>query len=172
MTLLIASGLLTLAFLVLFWMTPLGAPSLKKIGKGKPSPDLTFGYRPDETYRLIETYGAHGVAHWRRLLWLDMIFPVVYGLFLSLVLAWWLHWSVESPGWLTWAIFLPITSASADYLENLLLLRVLAALPHRREGLVAAASVFTQVKFTAFFATLLSLAASAALKLLAMAGGL
>ncbi|WP_034995555.1 hypothetical protein [Beijerinckia mobilis] len=171
MTLLIASGLLTLAFLSLFWMSPIGTPALKAIGNGRPSPDLTFGYRPDETYRLIESYGAGGIAHWRRLLLLDMIFPAVYGLFLSLLVDWCSRWAGEGLAWLTLATVFPVASAGADYLENLALLRVLAALPRRRDRLVSAASFFTQIKFIAFFATLVSLVGFAGLKLFAMAGG-
>lgn len=171
MTLLIASCILSFAFLGLFWMSPVGAPALKIIGKGKPSPDLTFGYRPDETYRLIETYGARGVAHWRRLLLLDMIFPAVYGLFLGLLVNLMSHWSEENLTWHPLTVAFPIVSAGADYIENLLLLRVLAALPHRRNNLVTAASVFTQTKFIAFLATLVSLALFGGLKLLAVAGG-
>jgi len=154
MSLLLASGLLTLAFLILFWLTPLGAPALRKIGHGKPSPDLTFGYRPDETYELIDSYGARGIAHWRRLLLLDLVFPATYALFLALVMDRWVHWAGAGPGWRGLAMACPIVSACADYAENLLLLRVLAALPRRHPVMVSAASLFTRIKFAAFVLTL------------------
>ena len=85
MTVLSALGAVTLAFLMLFWLSPIGVPTLKRLGEGKPSPDLTFGYSPEDTYRLLEVYGQRGITHWRRLLLLDMIFPGVYGALLALL---------------------------------------------------------------------------------------
>lgn len=150
-----ALGLLAFAFLAIFWFSPIGVPGLRRIGQGKPSPDLTFGYGPAETYRLLDVYGPAGVAHWRGLLLLDMIFPAVYGALLALALDAWALWTEASPTWHAIAIACPILAAGADYGENILLLRLISALPKRLPAVVRAASACTRIKFTAFVVTLL-----------------
>ena len=44
-------------FLVLFWFTPAGIPTLKRFGAGEVSPDLRLHYGAEETYRLLDLYG-------------------------------------------------------------------------------------------------------------------
>jgi hypothetical protein len=154
MTVLSALGAVTLAFLMLFWLSPIGVPTLKRLGEGKPSPDLTFGYGPEDTYRLLEIYGQRGIAHWRRLLLLDMIFPGVYGALLALLANRWAMWVDAGPAWRSVAITCPIIAAAADYFENILLLGVIASVPKKIPSVVTAASVFTRIKFTFFVAAL------------------
>jgi hypothetical protein len=152
MTVLSALGAVTLAFLVLFWLSPIGVPTLRRLGEGKPSPDLTFGYGPDDTYRLLEVHGQRGITHWRRLLLLDMIFPGVYGALLALLASRWAIWVDAGPAWRAAAITCPIISVAADYFENILLLRVIASVPKKIPFAVTAASAFTRIKFTFFVA--------------------
>ena len=141
-------------FLCIFWLSPLGAPTLKRLGGGETSPDLRFGYGAEATYRLLDRYGAAGVAHWRRLLWLDMIFPAVYAAMFAFLAADWAAWVGAAPGWRAAACAAPIVAGACDYAENSLLLGVLAALPRKQPGLVATASAFTRAKFVFSFATL------------------
>src|SRR5215472_12266260 len=110
MTVLFALGALALAFLTLFWLSPLGVPTLKRLGGGQPSPDLTFGYGPAGTYRLLGVYGQHGIAHWRRLLLLDLIFPGVYGALLALLANRWAIWADAGPAWHAVAIACPLVA--------------------------------------------------------------
>jgi hypothetical protein len=154
MTILSALGALSLAFLILFWLSPIGAPTLKRLGEGKPSPDLTFGYGPEDTYRLLEVYGQRGIAHWRRLLLLDMIFPGIYGALLALLASRWAIWVDAGPAWRAVAIACPIISAAADYFENILLLYVIASVPNKIPFAVTAASAFTRIKFALLVAAL------------------
>lgn len=134
-------------FLGLFWLTPLGVPTLKRLGGGAMSPDLRFGYQPAETYRLFDVYGPAGLAHWRRMLWLDMVFPGVYAALFALLMAQWAAWVHAGPAWSALAIACPLGAGAADYVENVLLLSVIGALPRRRDAAVRAASLFTQAKF-------------------------
>src|SRR3954467_10728434 len=113
--------------LVLFWLTPLGVPALRRLGGGEMPPDLRFGYRPEEAYRLIERYGPRGRAHWRRLLLLDMVFPAVYAALFALLLLRWADWLPAAPAGRA-AAAAPQLAAASDYVENVLLLRVLRAL--------------------------------------------
>jgi hypothetical protein len=149
-----ALGVLSAGFMAVFWLTPWGVPALKQLGGGQASPDLRFGYRADETYCLLALYGPHGIAHWRRLLWLDMGFPAVYATLFVLLGAKWAQFVGAGPGWQACAIGFPIAAAVCDYFENILLLGVISALPDRRDALITAASLFTQGKFSFCGATL------------------
>lgn len=134
-------------FLILFWFTPVGIPTLKRFGAGEMAPDLKFHYRADETYRLLDLYGAAGVAHWRRMLWLDMVFPGVYAALFALLAMDWARWVDAGPTWRLAAIACPILAGASDYVENILLLGVLRTLPRKSPRAVAAASTFTSAKF-------------------------
>jgi hypothetical protein len=142
-------------FLALFWLTPIGVPALQRLGGGKPSPDLTFGYTAAATYRLLDLYGESGIAHWKRLLLLDMMFPAVYGALLALLAHKWALWIEAGPGSSVVAIASPLAAAACDYVENILLLRVIAALPRKLPGTVRVSSAFTRLKFIFVCATLL-----------------
>jgi hypothetical protein len=133
-------------FLILFWFTPLGIPTLKRFGDGQMSPDLRLHYGAEETYRLLGRYGTKGVAHWRRMLWLDMIFPAAYAALFAVLGLDWTKWVDAGPIWRLLAVSFPILAGASDYAENVLLLGVLAALPRQMPGRIAAASTFTTIK--------------------------
>jgi len=140
-------------FLVVFWFTPIGVPTLRRLGRGQMSPDLQFGYAGEDVYRLLDIYGAKGVAHWRRMLLLDMIFPAVYAALFAVLAARWAGWVGAGPAWRAVAVACPILAGASDYVENLLLLAVLGALPCKTPAAVVAASVFTRAKFVFSFST-------------------
>ncbi len=147
-------GVLCAGCLSIFWLTPWGVPALKQLGGGLPSPDLTFGTRPADAYRLIDRWGAKGVSHWRRLLWLDMIFPGLYAALLALLMMKWAQAVDAGPVLEAAAVTSAILAGACDYIENILWLRILAALPKRSDGAVSAASFFTRAKFIFTGATL------------------
>jgi hypothetical protein len=154
MVLELALAVMLIGFLVLFWLTPLGVPTLRRLAGGEMSPDLQFGYRPDDVYRLIERYGPRGLAHWRRMLLLDMIFPAIYAALFALLLLRWADWVHAGPGWRA-AAAVPLLAGTSDYVENILLLKVLRALPQRVPATLVAASLFTRAKFIFSWLTLL-----------------
>jgi hypothetical protein len=144
---LVTLGALFLGLLACFWLTPIGVPALKRLAGGKAPPDLRFGYGVDETYQLLDRYGPAGIAHWRRLLLLDMIFPAVYALLFSSLAHEWAGFVEAGPIWRFAAIAAPLASCASDYAENLALLRALDNLPARSPGIVTWASRFTRGKF-------------------------
>ena len=154
MLLTVALAIAFVGFLILFWFTPVGVPMLKRLGRGAMSPDLRFRYEPEETYLLLDVYGPKGVAHWRRLLMLDMIFPGIYAAFFAALALAWANWVGAGPAWRAVAISVPILAGASDYAENLLLLGILAALPQRIPGAVIRASRFTSAKFVFSYLTL------------------
>jgi hypothetical protein len=133
-------------FLVLFWFTPVGIPTLKRFGGGQMSPDLQLRYGAEGIYRLLDLYGPKGVAHWRRMLWLDMVFPAAYAALFAILALDWANWVEAGPIWRVLAVSFPVLAGASDYIENILLLGILAALPRQLPARVAAASAFTTIK--------------------------
>ena len=140
-------GVVTGAFVALFWLTPLGVAPLRRRGGGVLPPDLRFGYRADEVHRLMTAYGAAGLAHWRRMLLIDMLFPCVYGSFIALLGARWADWTAAGPLWREAGAACLVLAVACDYGENVLLLGVIKAFPVERPNSVAAASLATRGKF-------------------------
>ena len=140
-------GVATGAFIALFWLTPLGVPPLRRLGGGELPPDLRFGYRGDEVYRLMTAYGAAGLAHWRRMFLIDMLFPCAYAPFIALLGARWADWVAAGPLWREAGVACLVVAVACDYGENVLLLGVIKAFPRERPTTVAAASLATRGKF-------------------------
>jgi hypothetical protein len=151
--LIIALGILCVAFLAIFWLTPWGVPGLMRLSGGQLPPDLSFSYGTEEVYQILGSYGSKGILHWRRLLWLDMIFPGIYAAFLVAVSVKWAQAVQAGLLWQVAAAACPILAGLSDYFENMLWLRILCTLPKRSDAAVATAHLFTRAKFVFFGAT-------------------
>lgn len=151
-------GFATLCFLCGFWFLPGGVLALRRRARGELQVDVRLGYSPDTLYRLLRVYGADGMGSFRRMLLADMIFPMVYGALLfvigDLVIA--AHPSMIAEGLVVRAM--AIAAAAFDYLENLLLLRVLHRLPEPLNFTARAAGICTSLKMLSFIAALGALA--------------
>src|SRR3990172_5003926 len=66
------------------------AAALMKGDAGGPGPiDLQFFYTPAKVYGMIEAYGEYTRAFYRNVeLTVDIIYPIVYTLFFSLLITW------------------------------------------------------------------------------------
>lgn len=89
-----------------------------------------------------------------------MVFAAIYGGFLVLALRALGEARGPGPLWRGFALALPLAASLADWAENLLLLRVLAALPAERHATLRLAARCTQVKFLALAFTLWLLVAT------------
>jgi hypothetical protein len=69
----------TLFTLCWFWFSQNGVLHLKKIADGEIQVDVRIGYRSNTLYRLLDKYGKEGRSHFRKMLYVDMIFPALYG---------------------------------------------------------------------------------------------
>ncbi|MCH2045170.1 MAG: hypothetical protein MK212_13730 [Saprospiraceae bacterium] len=112
--------------------------------------DLLMGYTPEEAYAQIEAYGAGGrLAYIITALSLDILYPVVYSLLLTMLLIILLqHGAPKLVGGLYKYTFVPFIVAVADLLENICISILLLAYPSKLSFLVYISSVFTFVKWT------------------------
>ena len=145
----VSTGWVALAALVIFLLfsalvLPRQASSAGDVG----SPDTSFYYSRDELYRMAEAYGAQGrAAYVRTRLTFDVIWPVVYTLFLSTAISW-LYARAFEPG-SSWrrANLAPVLGALFDYLENLSTSLVMLRYPDHTPVVDALAPIFTLVKW-------------------------
>lgn len=91
-------------------------PRFRTITDGRKIPDSMVAYSYDEIYATIDGYGTAGIEFYRYLGALDLLFPLVYGLFLALVLA---RLLPADAGRSQILLYVPLVTVVLDYLENL-----------------------------------------------------
>ena len=149
----VSKGWVALAALVIFLLfTALVLPGQSQQAEmtsgGDSSPDTSFFYTPADLYRMAEAYGAAGrSAYIRARLTFDVVWPVVYALFLVTGISW-LYGRAFSPGSL-WqrANLAPLLGILLDYMENLSTSLVMWRYPARTPVVDSLAPLFTATKW-------------------------
>lgn len=126
------------------------------------SPDTSFFYTPDKLYQIAEIYGEEGrQAYVQARFTFDLLFPIVYGIFLITTISWLAKQS--SLGNTRWYLFnlLPVAGVIFDLLENGMATLVMSAYPDRLAAAALLASIFTPMKwffvYGSFFALIILL---------------
>ncbi len=148
-----AQGWLALLGLVIFaafmiFVLPMQAQQAEESSGGAGSPDTALFYSPQTLYDFAESYGPEGRrAYIQARLTFDMIWPLVYCLFLTTSLGWVFQrgFPEESP----WQIarLAPIMGLSMDYFENIATVIVMARYPQRTPLAAGLAVIFTPLKW-------------------------
>ncbi|HKK73763.1 MAG TPA: hypothetical protein VJ953_01715 [Saprospiraceae bacterium] len=116
--------------------------------------DLRMQYSPGEVKDLMAQMGKEGRAINRFISGrIDMIYPLVYGLFLILLLVRLSSTLKYHRG--PWLLLVPILAMLFDYLENFQVLRMLRQYPDISEELVAFSSLMSSLKWLFVLAALL-----------------
>ncbi|NOY98226.1 MAG: hypothetical protein GXP40_03340 [Chloroflexi bacterium] len=139
-------AVLELAFNV--WVLPGMAPQ-SGAAADVPVLDLQFWYTPQQVYQVSAAYSlaqrrAAAVGH----LTIDIIYPLVYGLLLSLLLVITLQRALPARRFARLSPLFPWLAVLADYLENVALATIFLAYPARLVPLAWAAAGFTAVKWS------------------------
>jgi hypothetical protein len=122
------------------------------------SPDLSFFYSAEELYRMAEVYGEEGrEAYIRARFTFDLLWPIVYTLFLSTAISWSFVRAVPTYSGLRSVNLVPILAMVFDYLENISTSLVMWRYPEKIVGVAAIAPIFTLVKWTLLTVAILSL---------------
>jgi hypothetical protein len=158
----------TAAVFVLFLVAVLPAEAQRTLEAAGTSetPDTSYVYGADDLYRLAETYGEQGRAHYvRSRFTFDVAWPLVYGAFLqtSLLLASRRTALGRLP---TPVIAFPTATVVADLLENTSAALVMARYPATTPVVDRAAPVFTFVKWNLLSASFALVAVGAVLGLI------
>jgi hypothetical protein len=112
------------------------------------SPDTSLYYSAEQLYKFAESYGPEGrAAYVRARLTFDIVFPLVYTLFLTSAISW-LTKNIPLTGRL-WqrSNLVPILGMVFDFLENAATATVMARYPNPTPILAALAGFFTVIKW-------------------------
>ena len=116
--------------------------------KSAAIPDLSFYYSAADLYEMALSFGEAGRREYvvGRFTF-DLIWPVVYTLFLTTSISW-IFWRAFRPGHRLWRLnIVPIFGAAFDYLENIAAALVLSRYPLETPGADFLASWFTMAKW-------------------------
>ncbi len=149
----LSTGRVALAALILFLVfsalvLPDQAAKAEFYARDAGSPDTSLFYTADEIYQFAEAYGPQGrSAYIRARFTFDIIWPVVYVLFLSTCISWvWKRVQNKGQRW-GWLNLTPVFGMLFDFLENSSAAIVMARYPVPTPVLDHLAGVFTFVKW-------------------------
>ncbi len=123
------------------------AQSAARLG-GAAQPDTSLIYSTGDLYKMAEAFGPGGrQAYIQARLTFDVIFPVVYAVFLVATISW-LADRAFRPG-SPWQLLnlAPVLGMILDYLENSAAVIVIARYPLRTPGVDVLAPIFTFLKW-------------------------
>ncbi len=110
---------------------------------------LPTGYNRDYVNELFRTLGEHGrEIYLTNQIPVDMIYPLLFGLTYSLLLAYFLKKLNKLKSPFTYLCLLPIIAGIADYLENIGIITMLNSYPDLTETIVNATNTFSVIKST------------------------
>lgn len=105
------------------------------------------GYTHSKALTLLQSLGADGRdAYLFPQLALDFVYPGLFGICFSLMLIWVYSRQVQSDSKFMYLAILPVLGGLFDYVENILIIRMITTFPDVTKGLVFAASGATLLK--------------------------
>jgi hypothetical protein len=109
---------------------------------------MSFLYSPKDLYEWAEEYGMEGRrVYIRARFTFDLVWPVVYMIFLSTAISWISRKAFQSgSGWQRMNL-VPVLGAIFDYLENISTSIVMGRYPRQTIGVDVLAPTFTFVKW-------------------------
>jgi len=149
----VSTGWVALGALVIFLIfsalvLPAQSTQAEASGGGAGSPDMSFFYSRDDLYRMAAAYGERGRAVYVRARFtFDLIWPLVYTLFLATALSW--LFKRAFPAGSTWRLanLAPVLGALLDYLENVSASLVMLRYPNPTPVVDVLVPIFTLVKW-------------------------
>ncbi len=138
-------------------------PALTQSSQGDDILDNTFNYTPEHVHQLFSTYGDEGRRlYLSYLLLLDFIYPVLFALTNSVLLAYFFERLFPNVSFFRYLYLIPFVALLLDYMENIGILTLLLSYPNQMAGVVAMTSAITMLKLALvnllFVVTLIALA--------------
>lgn len=142
-----------LAALILFLLftalvLPRQSRSAEALGGGAGSPDTAFFYSAGDLYRMAEAYGPQGrAAYVRARFTFDVIWPLVYTLFLVTAIGWTFARAFPPDSRWQRANLVPLLAALFDLLENVSTSLVMARYPAQTPVAAVLAPIVSAAKW-------------------------
>jgi len=147
-----STGKITIVALVVFILftalvLPSQAAKAEENTNTAESPDTSFFYTAQDLYRMAEEYGEEGrAAYIRARFTFDVLWPLVYTIFLLTALSW-LGWRLFGDSRWAYLNLVPLLGALFDILENVGASVVFARFPETTTLLDVLTPVFTLLKW-------------------------
>jgi hypothetical protein len=133
-----------------FTATALPSQSAKaeEYSAGAGSPDLSILYSAEDLYWFADNYGLDGRALYIRSRYtFDIVWPVIYTVFLSISMSWFFRGLIKSRSWIGRSNLLPWVAGGFDLLENLSISFVMYRYPLQTPVFDHLAPIFTLAKW-------------------------
>jgi hypothetical protein len=145
--------LATIIFLLFMaFVLPGQAVKAEQASGGAGSPDTSFWYSVEDLYQFAESYGEAGRAAYIRARWsFDLIYPIVYALFLITATSWLFAQIRSASSRLQNVNLVPFFGMIFDYLENIATSVVMLRYPQLSLLAANAAPVLTLMKWIFVF---------------------
>jgi hypothetical protein len=149
----VSTGWITTASLLIFLLFTVlvlpGQASRSEVTTGDVgSPDMSFYYSADDLYQMAKSYGKEGRAEYIRARFtFDLVWPLVYGFFLSIGISWTSRKAFFKESTLQRTNIAPVLGVLFDYLENISTSLVMARYPSSTPVIDWLASIFTMLKW-------------------------
>lgn len=115
--------------------------------------DFEIGYTPEKVQAVLGSYGAEGMALYRRIQWLDLVNPAIYGLLMASILY---RLYPTQKSW-SWLVLLPLLAALLDYAENGVLFILATDFPDISAQWVTLGSMISLLKNAVLFLAIMAL---------------
>lgn len=139
-----------------YWLKNAEATINHLAGKPVGVIDLTIGYDPARTLRMVANYGPAARAYYARTeLTADVAYPLTYGLLFAVILT--LLFRNKAPKLFRWVTLLPLASLLFDYLENAAIVSLLTTYPAQSPTLAGLCEVAKVGKWLSFGLVILSM---------------
>lgn len=139
--------LAVLLVLVLFMAVTL--PRLQAVSRGIEGLDTMFFYTPGEAYANLASHSAAGREVLLSFhLTADLVNPILYGLFLVLLVSWFFQRSFSRTSRLQNLNLIPLGAVIFDVSENVCIALMISALPRQIEALAWLSTVSTMLKLS------------------------
>lgn len=125
-----------------------GGAKLEEIAGSNAVLDLRQHFTEEEAFALFTKYGEEGRRLYFRLELVDILYPLAYGAFLALCLAYLLPRVFSPPSAVRRLALLPALAVLMDYAENVGLITMVTTYPERWPRLGTAAGIFNVVKWS------------------------
>jgi hypothetical protein len=136
---------------------PYGVAHIREYSGGLGLVDTTINYTVGQVYQLMDQLGQAGRAAYGRFVLLDLVYIVIYMIFLGVGLNLFMReLGLSGSRIYAWRM-LPVYAGMADFGEELSLLAILGNYPDRLDGVVEFMNLFTLAKLALFSLSVLML---------------
>jgi hypothetical protein len=134
--------------LFMIFVLPNQSEKAEEYNAGGMSPDTSFYYTPGQLFEMAEAYGDAGrQAYVQARFSFDLIFPLVYGIFLVTTTSWLLEKVLRSGSHWRQLNLVPVIGVVFDFLENISTSLVMLGYPEQRAAAAQLAPIFTLLKW-------------------------